>query len=164
LKLERTRAREEKAAGDGSTKVSQNTKEVTIVTTLLLLEPARHKTSLVALKGAIRASLYLVHPLASDRSDMRWQRNKIPGASTLQGSNLLSHSMLLLWVSSSLPIGLGLSQNGSSEAKAIWTTKCAAVMKSIARGRLRRRSKDGRGRVKWRRRSRTTSVVVSDLT
>ena len=31
LKLERTRAREEKAAGDGSVKISQNTKEVSIV-------------------------------------------------------------------------------------------------------------------------------------
>jgi hypothetical protein len=41
------------------------------------------------------------------------------------------------------------------------------VMKSIARrrlGRRWRRSKDGWGRFKWRRRSWTTSVVVSDLT
>jgi len=65
-----------------SSHVRDRSEGLLIVTTLLLLEAARHKTSLVALKRAIRAGLYLVHPLASDRSDVRWQRNKIPGAST----------------------------------------------------------------------------------
>jgi hypothetical protein len=82
----------------------------------------------------------------------------------LQGSNLLSHSMLPLLVSSNLPIGRRLSQNGSSEAKAIWRTKGGVVTKGIVRRRRRRRSKDRRGRVKWRCRSRTMRVVVSDLT
>jgi hypothetical protein len=143
--------------------VSDRSEGLLIVTTLLLLEAVRHKTSLVALKRAIRVGLYLVHRLASDRSDMKWYRNKIPSASTLKSSNLLSHSMLPLLVSSSFPIGLGLSQNGSSEAKAIGRVKGTAVTKSIAR-RLRMRSKDGRGRVKWRCRAWTMSVVVSDLT
>jgi hypothetical protein len=40
--------------------------------------------------------------------------------------------------------------------------KGAAVTKVIAR-RLRKRSKDGWGRVKWWSRAWTTSVVVSDL-
>jgi hypothetical protein len=75
--------------------------------------------------------------------------------------------MLPLLMSGSLPIGRGLSQNDNSETKAIGRTKGAMVTKSIARRRLRRRwrrSKDGWGRFKWRRRSWTTSVVVSDLT
>ena len=83
--------------------------------------------------------------------------------STLEGRNLRSHSMLPLLVSSSFLIGRRLSQNGSSEAKAIGRTKGTAVTKSIARRRLRMRSKDGRGRVKWWCRAWTTSVVVSDL-
>jgi len=64
-----------------SSHVRDRSEGLLIVTTLLLLEATRHKTSLVALKRAIRAGLYLVHPLASDRSDVRWQRNKILGAS-----------------------------------------------------------------------------------
>jgi hypothetical protein len=54
-----------------SSQVSSRSEGLLIVMALLLLEAARHKTSLVALKGAIRADLYLVHPLASGRSDMR---------------------------------------------------------------------------------------------
>ena len=67
-----------------SSHVSDRSKGLlSIVMALLLLETARHKTSLVVLKRAIRAGLYLVHPLASDTSDMRWQMNKILGASTV---------------------------------------------------------------------------------
>ena len=105
--------------------------------------PARnpcHKMILVALKRAIGASLDFVHSLAGDRSDIRRQRNKTPSASTLQGSNLLSHSMLPLLVSGSLPIGHGLRQNGTSKAKAIRRTNGAMVTESITRWRLRRRS------------------------
>jgi hypothetical protein len=71
--------------------------------------------------------------------------------------------MLPLRVSSSFLIGCGLNQNGSSETKVIGRMKGATVMKSIARRRLRMRSKDGQGRVKWRWRAWTTSVIVSDL-
>lgn len=64
-----------------------------LVTTLILLETMCHKTSLVALKRAIRARHDLVHPLLGDGGNTRLQRNKIPSASTLQGSDLLNHSM-----------------------------------------------------------------------
>jgi hypothetical protein len=52
--------------------------------------------------------------------------------------------MLPLLMSDSLSIGHGLSQNSSSETKAIRRPKGAAVTKSIVRRRLRKRSKDGR--------------------
>jgi hypothetical protein len=81
----------------------------------------------------------------------------------LKGSNLLSHSMLPLRVSSTFPIGRGLNQNGSSEAKEIGRMKGAMVTNSIARRRLRMRSKDRRGSVKGWCRAWTMSVVVSDL-
>jgi len=54
-----------------SSHVSDRSEGLLIVMTLLLLEAARHKTSLVALKRVIRVGLDLVHPLASDRSDMK---------------------------------------------------------------------------------------------
>ena len=53
-----------------------------------------------------------------------------------------------LLVNGSFPIGRGLSQDGTSEAKAIGRTKGAAIMKRIMRRRLGMRSKDGRRRVK----------------
>jgi hypothetical protein len=54
--------------------------------------------------------------------------------------------MLPLLMSCSLPIGGGLSQNSSSETQTIRWSKGAAIMKSVARKRLRKRSKD-----RWRR-------------
>jgi hypothetical protein len=56
--------------------------------------------------------------------------------------------MLPLLVSNNFLICLELSQNGNNEAKVIGRAKGTAVTKSIARRRLRMRSKDGRGRVK----------------
>jgi len=48
-----------------------------------------YKSSLVALKGAVGASLDLVDPLTSNRSHLRWQMDKVPCTGALQGSNLL---------------------------------------------------------------------------
>jgi hypothetical protein len=124
--------------------MSSMSKCLLVVNAILLLETSCHKTSLIALKRAIRASLDLVDPLACDGSDMRRQRNKVPSTGTLYGSNLLSHGMLPLLMSDNLLIGHGLSQNSSSETKATRRPKGAAVTKSIARRRLRKRSKDGR--------------------
>jgi hypothetical protein len=66
-----------------SSHVSNRSKGLLIINTVLLLETPRHKTSLVALKRAIRASFDLVHPLACDGRNIRRQRNKIPSTSTL---------------------------------------------------------------------------------
>jgi hypothetical protein len=58
--------------GPNSGHVSNRSKSLLVVNTILLLETTRHKASLIALKRAIRAGLDLVDPLASDRSDMKW--------------------------------------------------------------------------------------------
>jgi hypothetical protein len=94
--------------GPNSGHMSNWSKCLLIVNAILLLKATSHKASLVALKRAIGASFDLVYPLASDRSDMKWFRNKIPSASALKSSNLLSHSVLPLRVSNSLPVGRGL--------------------------------------------------------
>ncbi|RLN36400.1 hypothetical protein C2845_PM03G16960 [Panicum miliaceum] len=100
--------------------VSNRSKSLIIVTTMLLLETTHHKTSLVALKRAIRSSLNLIDPLASNRSGMRWQGDKIPNTGALQGSNLLRHSVLPVRMDSSLTVSGRLNKRSNSEAIALW--------------------------------------------
>jgi hypothetical protein len=89
--------------------VSNKSKCLLIVTTVLLLKITSIKMRLIALNGAIGASLNLVYPLARDRNSRRRIRNKIPSASTLKSSNLLDHSKLPLRMS-----GEGIPANESS--------------------------------------------------
>jgi hypothetical protein len=116
--------------------VSNGSKGLIIITTLLLLKTTGHKTSLVALNGTIRASLDLVDPLASNRSHLRRQRNKVPCTSALQSGNLLGHGALPVRVDSSLSVRGWLNQRSSSEAIAIRRMESTTVTKSIPRGRL----------------------------
>ena len=51
--------------------VSNRSKSLIIVRTMLLLKATRHKASLVALKRAIGSSLDLIDPLEGDRSGVR---------------------------------------------------------------------------------------------
>jgi hypothetical protein len=148
-----------------SSHVSNKSKGLLIVMTVLLLETLHHKMSLLILNRAIGASLDLVHPLAGDGSDIRRQRlEQDPKCQYALQKKFPQPCMLPLMVSGSLPIGRGLSQNSSSEAKAIGRTNGATVIESMARRRLRWRSNDGLGRVRRWCRSRPTSVVVSYLT
>jgi len=100
--------------------VSNRSKSLIIVTTILLLEATRHKASLVALKRAIRSSLDLIDPLASNRSGVRRQGDKIPSNGALQGSNLLKHGVLPVRVGSSLTVSGRLNKCSSSEGIAFW--------------------------------------------
>jgi hypothetical protein len=71
--------------------VSHWSKGLVIVTAMLLLKAASDKSSLVALKRTIGASLDLVDPLAGDGTNRGRRSDNIPSASTLKSSNLLSH-------------------------------------------------------------------------
>jgi len=71
--------------------VSHRSKCLIIITTILLLKTTSNKTSLITLERAIRASLDLINPLARDGTSMRRKRDKVPSASALKSSNLLSH-------------------------------------------------------------------------
>ena len=107
---------------------------------VLLLKTMRHKTSLVTLQGAIRASLDLVDQLASDMIDMSYQRNKIPSDNMLQSSNLLSNSMLPLLVDNNLSVGHGLDKSSSCEAIALNWPNSMSIIEIIPSWRLRCRS------------------------
>jgi len=99
-------------------------------------------------------------PLASSRSHLRWQRDKVPCTSALQGDNLLKHAALPVGVDNSLSVSGWLNKR-SSEAIVIRRMDSIMVTKSIPRGRLKRRSnKRGRGR----RRSWAATINMSEGT
>jgi hypothetical protein len=78
--------------------MSNRSKGLLLVTTILLLKTTINKTCLKALNRAIRTSLDLVDPLARDWNNMT-VRNKISSVGTLKSSNLLDHSKLPLRLS-----------------------------------------------------------------
>lgn len=110
---------------------------------VILLKDKRYKSVLTALKRSIRASLDLVDPLAGNKSDMRGQRNRISGASALQSSNLLSHSMLPLRVSNIISVGCGLHNGSSSKVMPGRRAKSGTITKGVVGSRLRRRPWEG---------------------
>ena len=78
---------------------------------MLVLKDTSHKTSFVALKRTIRASLNLVDPLAGDGPDTRRKGNQIPCARALKGNKLFGNRKLPFRLSHGSPIGGGLSNN-----------------------------------------------------
>jgi hypothetical protein len=80
--------------GVNSGHMSNMSKSLIIITSLLLLKTTSNKTSLIALKRTIRASLNLIDPLTSDRTNMWGTGHKILHVSPLKSRNLFSHCML----------------------------------------------------------------------
>jgi hypothetical protein len=60
--------------------MSNMSKNLIIISTMLLLKTMSNKTSLIALKRTIRASLNHIDPLTSDRTNTWGTRHKIPCA------------------------------------------------------------------------------------
>jgi hypothetical protein len=86
------RRHNKKSANSGH--MSNGNKSLIIITILLLLKTKGNKTSLIALKRTIGASLNLIDSLTSDRTNMWGAGHKIPHVSLLKSSNLLSHHVL----------------------------------------------------------------------
>jgi hypothetical protein len=84
--------------------MSNRSKGLFIVTTVLLLKTTGNKTRFIALYRAIRVGLDLMDPLARDQNSRRRVRDKISSAGTLKSSNLLGHSKLPLRISNSIAI------------------------------------------------------------
>jgi hypothetical protein len=103
------RSHSEKSANSGH--VGNRSECLIIITSLLLLKATSHKTSFVTLKRTIGASLDLIDPLASDGTNTGRRGNKIPRASALKGSNLLSHRKLPFRLSHGITVGSGLSNS-----------------------------------------------------
>jgi hypothetical protein len=72
--------------------------------TLLLLKTIGNKTSHIVLNITIRTSLNLIDSLTSDRTNMWRTWYKIPCASPLKCSNLLSHHVLSFWMKNTITI------------------------------------------------------------
>jgi hypothetical protein len=67
--------------------MSSGSKNLIIITTLLLLKTTGNKTNIISLKRTIRASLNFIDPLTSDWMDMWGIGYKIPRSSLLKSSN-----------------------------------------------------------------------------
>jgi hypothetical protein len=85
--------------------MSNRIKSLIIIMTLLLLKTTSNKTSLIALKRNVRVSLNVIDPLTSDRTNTWGTGHKIPCASPLKSSNLLSHHILSFLIKNSIVIG-----------------------------------------------------------
>jgi hypothetical protein len=138
--------------------MSHGGKSLIIITALLLLEATIHKTRFVVLKRSIRASLNLIDLLACNGTNTGRRRDKIPGASALKRSNLLSHGKLPFGIMLSIPISSRLKGNRKTivtRREAIRGTMMASRerrshlvkgRRHIRRRRRRRRRRRGGGR------------------
>jgi hypothetical protein len=106
-------------------------KGLIIVTAVLLLKATSHKTRFIALKRSIRAGLNFIDPLTRDRTNTGRGRNKIPGASALKRSNLLSHGKLPFRMTLSIPIRSRLEGNRKTvltRRVTVWGTTLTNMM------------------------------------
>jgi hypothetical protein len=107
--------------------MSNRSKNLIIISAWLLLKTTSNKTTLIALKRTIRASLNLIDPLTSDQMNTWGTRHRIPHASLLKSSNLLSHRVLPFWMKNSITIRSWLRRSTDSESRmrviVRWLTK-----------------------------------------
>nr|ABA98444.1 hypothetical protein LOC_Os12g28540 [Oryza sativa Japonica Group] len=98
-----------------------------LMMTMLLLKTTRYKMNFIAFKSSIRASLDLIDPFTSDRTNMRWQWYKIPSTSTLKCSKLFCHHMLPFLMNINILMRTRFSENSSNISIAtiaiLWTNR-----------------------------------------
>jgi hypothetical protein len=135
------RSDSKKSAHNGH--MSHRGKGLIIVTAVLLLKATSHKTRFIALKRSIRAGLNFIDPLARDGTNTGRGRDKIPGASALKRSNLLSHGKLPFRMTLSILIRSRLEGNRE-------TVLTRRVMIRCRRGAV---THTHRGQQRWRRRA-----------
>jgi hypothetical protein len=123
--------------------MSNMSKSFIIITTLLLLKTTSNKTSLIALKRIIKASLSPIDPLTSDRMNTWRIGHKIPHATLLKGSNLPGHRVLPFWMKNSLTIRSWLRKSSGCESRmrvtVRWPTKVVTTSNKILRREISRR-------------------------
>jgi hypothetical protein len=143
--------------------MSHRSKSLIIVTALLLGKATSHKTRFIVLKRSIRVGLNFVYPLARDGMNTERGRDKIPGASALKRSNLLSHGKLPFGMTLSIPIRSWLEGNIKTiltrRVTIRWTTMKSRKRRGNLikrRSHIRRRRRDIRGSI---RNSRTPRIM-----
>jgi hypothetical protein len=135
------RSHGKKSANSGH--MSNRSKSLIIIPVVLLLKTTSNKTSFIALKRIIRASLNLIDPLTSDRTNTWGIGHKIPHASLLKSSNLLSHRVLPFRTKNSIMIRSWLRKSSSSKSRrrvtVKWHTKAVTTSKKLLRRGISRR-------------------------
>jgi hypothetical protein len=126
-----------KSAHSGYT--SHRSKNLIIVTALLLLKATSHKTRFIALKRSIRAGLNFLDPLARDGTNTGRRRNKIPSASALKRSNLLGNGKLPFGMTLSNPIRSRLEGNRKTVLTKRVTIRWTMLTSRKRKGNLIRR-------------------------
>jgi hypothetical protein len=117
--------------------LSNKSKSLIIISTMLLLKTTSNKTSLISLKRTIRASLNLIYPLTSDRTNTWGTWHKISHVNPLKGSNLLSHHVLPFQMKNSITIRSWIRKSSSSESQmrvtVRWPTYALTTSKKLLR-------------------------------
>jgi hypothetical protein len=109
------RSHNKKSANSGH--MSNMSKSLIIITTLLMLKTTSNKTSLITLKRTIKASLDLIDSLTSDWPNTWETGHKISCASPFKSSNLLNHSMLSFPMKNSITIRSWLRKSSGCECR-----------------------------------------------
>jgi hypothetical protein len=97
--------------------MSNRSKSLIIISTLLMLKITSNKTSLITHKRTIKASLNLINPLTSDWTNTWRTWHKIPRASPLKSSNLLSHHVLPFWMKNNIMIRSWFRKSSDCESR-----------------------------------------------
>jgi hypothetical protein len=117
--------------------MSNRSKSLIIISIMLMLKTTSNKTSLISLKRNIRASLNLIYPLTSDRTNTWGTGHKISCVSLLKGNNLLIHHVLPFRMKNSIVIRSWLRQSSSSESRrratVRWSTYALTTFKKMLR-------------------------------
>jgi hypothetical protein len=135
------RSHSKKSADSGH--MSNRSQSLIIIMTLLLLKTASNKTSLITLKRTIGASLNLIDPLISDRTNAWGTGHKISRASSLKSSNLLSHRVLPFQMKNSLVIRSWLRKSSDCESRrrvtVRWPMKAVTTSNKLLRRGISRK-------------------------
>jgi hypothetical protein len=126
--------------------MSNMSKNLIIIMTLLLLKTMNNKTSHIALKRIIRVSLNLIDPLTSDRTNTWGTGHMIPRVSSLKSSNLLSHRMLSFRMKNSIMIRSWLRKSSGCESRSRVTVRWPMKAVTTSNKLLQRRGLNGRRR------------------
>jgi hypothetical protein len=143
------RRHSKKSANSGH--MSNKSKSLIIIMTLLLLKTTSNKTSLIVLKRTIRASLNLIDPLISDPTNTCGTWHNIPCVRLLKSSNLLSHHVIPFWMKNILVIRSWLRKSSGCESRMRVTVRWP--MKAVTTSnKLLRREISQKGGLNRRRR------------
>lgn len=78
----------------------------------LLTNALGDKASFVVINGTVKIGFEVIHPLSADDMHMQVKRNQKPGSIVKQGTKLLSHSMMPMWMTKGIGEGMWFGREG----------------------------------------------------